>query len=191
MTKRAYIQQLNKRANARIEWARSSKNNLFTTQTEELIETLFDKTSKLNNVSSGRLRMGGLSAQDEQMYINAVENFLENPITTYGGQRGKILDKQFNTFKENHPSLFGDDELTKENYADLVRIWESDTFQKFKENFGTYSGVINEMSKNPKDYRRAISFLAGVNRSNKEHGKFATNGELNVKAFIDEWNSRK
>lgn len=135
--------------------------------------------------------MGGLTEQDEQMYINAVENFLDNPITTYSGQREEILDKQFNTFRENHPSLFGDDEITRENYADLVRIWESDTFQKFKENFGTYSGVINEMAKNPKDYRRAISFLAGVNRSNKESGKYATNGELNVKAFIDEWNSRK
>lgn len=135
--------------------------------------------------------MGGLAEQDEQMYINALENFLGNPLTTYSGQRDTILDKQYNTFKENHPSLFGDDDITRDDYADLVRIWESDTFQKFKENFGTYNGVINEMAKNPKDYRRAISFLAGVNRSNKERGKYATNGELNVKAFIDEWNSRK
>ena len=191
MTKRQYIAQLNKRANARIEWTRRSDRNLFSSQTEKMIDTLFEKTAMLNNVTGGRLRMGTLSAEDEERYINALENFLDNPITTYKGQRGEILEKQYNTFMENHPKLFSDgDEITRDEYADLVKIWESDTFQKFKENFGTYSGVINEMVKNPKDYRRAISFLAGVNRSNKENGKYANDGVLDVKAFIDAWNNR-
>lgn len=136
--------------------------------------------------------MGGLSEQDEQMYINAVENFLNNPLTTYTGQREDILDKQYKTFKENHPKLFKGKGITRDEYAELVKIWESDTFQEFKENFGlAYTGVINEMAKNPKDYRKAISFLAGVNRADKTKGKYATEGELNVKAFIKEWNSRK
>ena len=191
MTKREHIVKLNKKANARIEWARKSKNNLFTKQTDELIDTLFEKTSMLNNVSGGRLRMGGLSAADEDRYINAIENFLNNPLTTYHGQRVDVLEKGYDTFRENHPGLFRDNEITRDEYGELVKIWESDTFQKFKENFGAvYSGVINEMAKSPKGYKQAISFLAGVNRSNKESGKYAQNGELDVAAFIREWRKR-
>lgn len=186
MTNRQRIYKLNAKANARIEWMRSGDNNLFPVQTEAMIAALYFKTSMLNNVSHGKLRTGALNAEDEEAYINAVENFLSNPLTTRQGQETDIIDKGFKTFNENHPDI----DISRSDYADLVKVWESDTFQKFKENFGTYSGVISEMSKNPKDYKKAISFLSGVNRSNKDHGKYATDGELNVKAFIDAWRAR-
>lgn len=187
MTKRQRIYKLNAKANERIEWLRTSSENLFPAQTESMIDALFFKTSMLNNISRGKLRIGALNAEDEDAYINAIENFLADPVTTREGQENAIIDKGFKKFSENHPTI----EITKNDYIDLVRIWESETFQKFKENFGTYSGVINEMAKSPKEYKKAISFLAGVNRSNKEHGKYATDGELNVKAFITAWKNRK
>ena len=182
MSLRAQIRSMIKRANERIKWVRDSKNNRFTTQSNDLVDELLEKTGKLNNSNADRLRMGALSQEDEQLYANAVQNFLDNPLTTQHGQQAEIIDRGWESFNENRNF-----HVDRETYESLVDIWESDTFQKFKENFGTYANVIDEMAKNPKSYRRAINMLAGVNRSNKTNGKYANEGQLDVSAFIKRW----
>lgn len=181
MTTRQQIHGLLKTVNARIDWIKTGKKNIFTQQSLDLVDTLTDKLSRLNGVTRGNIRIGALQSEDEQLFLNALENFLDNPLTTLKGQKVEILDKGYESFTRDHFNV------SRETYDNLVKVWESDTFQKFKENFGTYANVIDEMAKNPKSYKKAISMLAGVNRSNKEHGRYATNGELDVKAFIDRW----
>ena len=181
MARSKELTNLIKKANRRIEWIESGEKNLFPKQSRAEADALRFKLGKLNNVNSGKIRIGGLMAEDEQKFIDAINNFLDNPITSYKGQTSEMMDKGYETFTQDHYNV------SRETYEGLVVIWESDAFQKFKENFGTYSNVIDEMAKNPKSYKKAINMLAGVNRSNKTNGKYATNGDLNVKAFIDRW----
>ena len=181
MTLRQEISALVKRANERIKWVRNSKKNRFKQQSMDAVEHVLEYTGRLNNSNADRLRVGGLRAEDEQLFKNALDNFLSDPTTTYSGQQNEIIEKGYESFQKN---FF---KVDRDTYEGLVDIWESDTFQKFKENFGTYSNVIDEMAKNPKSYRKAISMISGVNRSNKENGRYVHNGQLDVDAFIKRW----
>lgn len=180
---RREIHKMMKKANRRIEWLRSSKNNIFSQQSEREIELLYDKMSRLNNVSRGNVRIGALQEEDEEMFYNILKNFVDNPITTYKGQRVDIVDKGFETFKKNHHVR-----ISRDDYLSLIKIWESDTFQKFKENFGTYGNVIDEMARHPKDYNKAIRLLSSANRmADKQRSKYTWGGNLNARAFISAW----
>lgn len=182
MTTRQLIHNEIKKANRRKKWIESgSDKNIYAKQSQALLDEFMEKTSMLTNVSSGSIRIGALRAEDEKMFLNALERFNENPLTTATGQKTVVIQSDYEAFKEEYG------EISQKDYITLVSVFESDTFQKFKENFGTYSNVIAEMAKDPKSYKKAISMLAGVNRSDKANGKYATNGELNVKAFIDRW----
>lgn len=179
--RREQIRKDIKKANSRIRWILNSKNNEFPEESRQLVETLIDKISYLNVQSArDRLVMGGLMQEDEQMYASALKKFLDSPLTTKKGQQ-QMFEKGYQTFIKNHVKI------TRDQYRELTRLWSSDTFQRFKENFDTYGMVINEMAKNPRSYRKAISMLAGVNRSNKEKGKYVYKGNLDVYAFIDQW----
>ena len=182
MTIRQEIRSKMKKANARIEWIRNSENNRFRLQSENAANALLHYAGKLTAANSNHLRMGGLLAEDEQTMLDVLDRFLENPLTTLRGQREEIIERGFETFNQNREFS-----VSRETYEGLVDIWESDTFQRFKENFEVYAAVINEMARNPKSYKKAIRMIAGVNRSNKEHGRYAENGQLDVKAFIDRW----
>lgn len=182
MTTRQEIRSKMKKANARIEWIRNSDNNRFRLQSENAANALLHYAGKLTAANSDHLRMGGLLAEDEQTMLDVLDRFLDNPLTTLRGQREEIIDRGFETFNQNRKFS-----VTREAYENLVDIWESDTFQRLKENFEVYSGVINEMAKNPKSYRKAIAMIAGVNRSDKTKGKYWNNGHLDVDAFITRW----
>ena len=181
MTKRQNISKLIKRANERIKWIRNSKKNLYRKESFEAVEQVLEYTGRLNNSNADRIKISGLRYEDEELFENVLENFLNNPVTTLRGQREEIQGKGYKSFTQN---FF---KVTPSTYEGLVRIFESDTFQKFKENFGTYSNVIDEMAKNPKTYRKAISMIAGVNRATKTESKYVHNGQLDVDAFIKRW----
>lgn len=182
MTTRQEIRALIKRANARIEWVRNSKHNLFERQSENAVNAALHYAGKLTNANSDKFRIGGLLAEDEETMRDMLQRFLDNPLTTARGQREEVIEKGFETFNQNRKF-----NVTRETYENLVDIWESDTFQRLKENFEVYSGIINEMAKNPKSYRKAIAMIAGVNRSDKTNGKYWYNGHLDVDAFIERW----
>lgn len=182
MTTRQEIAKMIKTANERIKWVRNSRKNRFQIQSENAVNALLHFTGKLTNANSDRLRIGGLLAEDEETMKDVLQRFLDNPLTTLHGQRDEIMEKGYETFNRNR-----DFTVSRETYDTLVDIWESDTFQRFKENFEVYSGIINEMAKNPKSYKKAIAMIAGVNRSNKSNGRYVHNGQLDVAAFIDRW----
>lgn len=151
--------------------------------TERMIDALKDKASQLTNVSSGNLRIGGLLPEDRDRYLNILNNFNDSPMSSLSGQKEYIKQS-----KQRFEETYSDGTpLSDEDYDNLVSIFESDTFQKFKEKYGSYSNVINEMAANPKSYRRAVSMISGVNRATSKYNN--ADGSLNVKAFIDRWRS--
>lgn len=149
--------------------------------TRRMIDTLKDKASQLTNVGSGNLRIGGLLPEDRDRYLNILNNFNESPMSSLSGQKQYIEEtkrKFEETYSDGNP-------ISEEDYETLVSVFESDTFKKFKEKYGTYSNVINEMAANPKTYKKAINMLSGVNRSTKKY--FNNDGTLNVAQFINRW----
>ncbi len=183
MTTRQEIHKLMKKANARIEWIRKENSkNVYTKRSKESVDLLLDKAGRLTNVEGDHLRIGALNKEDEQLFKQTLEQFLDNPLTTYRGQK-EMLDKSYESFNRNREF-----KIDRDTWESLTEIMESDTFKKFKESYSTYGGVLNEMAKDPKSYSQTINLMSEVLRGkSKRYKKIVVNGNIDVSAFIKEW----
>ena len=184
----AALQKANRRIKA-LEKGLETGQVIYVKDTRRMIDTLRDKAELLTNVSTGNLRIGGLQAEDRQRYLNILEQFNRSEIGTISGQK-KLLERTRQTFEENY--AIDDDtgepvELSDKYYETLVRVFESDQFQKFKEKYGTYSNAINAMVTESKSYTKALGFLTEVVEDNT--GKYLEPGteNLDAKKFLEEW----
>lgn len=179
--RRKNIRDKIRKANQRIAWIEHSANNQYPGESRELVDTLIEKLSMLNNQrATHHVIVGGLMEEDERMFEGALDKFLKSPLTTMKGQK-EMVDKGWETFNQH---FF---KVSLEEYKALQKLFSSDTFQRFKENFDTYSTIINEIAKNPLEFKKAIAMISGVNRSNKEKGKYVYKGKLDADAFIKQW----
>lgn len=184
----AALQKANRRIKA-LEKGLAAGTVIYTRDTRRMIDTLRDKAELLTNVSKGNLRIGGLQAEDRARYLNILTQFNESQIGTITGQR-KLLEKTRQAFMENYGYELDEQrktELTDLQYETLVRIFESDQFQKFKEKYGTYSNAINAMVTESKGYAMALGFLNKV--VTDESGRYFEKGSetLDAKQFIEDW----
>lgn len=168
-----------------------SKRVVYKKTAQRMIDTLYDKSSYLTNITSGNLRVGGLQAEDREEFLNILKRFNNSPLTTLSGQK-KLIQENKRKFEETYGQM---DEsgnvipMSDADYENLTGILESDDFKMFGEKYGTYRNVIGEMASSPIDYADAMEIFADISRnpSKYEH----SDGGLNVDAFIKAWKSKK
>ena len=182
------LQKANRRIKA-LERQLAEGKVIYKESTRRMIDTLKDKAAMLTNVSSGSLRIGGLQAEDREKYLNILKAFNDHKIGTLTGQR-QLAAETKRKFEETYGTTDAEGNIipiSDEDYEMMVRIFESDQFQRFKEKFGQYSNIINEMAAKPKDYRKAVKYIDKV--VNDDTGKFFEKGSetLNARAFIKGW----
>lgn len=182
------LQKANRRIKTLTKYlGQGSERVIYKETTWRMIETLYDKSSYLTNVTSGNLRIGGLSAEDRAEFLNILKRFNSSPLTTLSGQKKLMLENK-RKFEETYGQTDENKNvipMDEEDYKNLTSILESDDFKMFGEKYGTYKNVIGEMAATPVDYGKAMDLLSEVRRT---PAKFEhDDGSLNVKAFINAW----
>lgn len=189
MTKKpiyAEMQKANRRIK-RLEKQLQEGKIIYETSTRRLLDTLKDKAAALTGDQSGTIRIGKLKDEDREEFMRILQRFNSSVIGTMSGQK-KLIEENKRRFEETYGQTDENGNvipISDEQYAALVKIFESDQFKKFKEKYGTYSGVVAEMAANPKTYNDAIKFLEDVMRDDEKYTH--NDGSLDVAAYIDAW----
>ena len=179
------LTSLLKRANKRLAILEKNKEKtIYKKSTENLVNRMLRVSEELTGGQTKHLARGNIKQSDVESYKEALRRFLRSEMSTLRGQK-KVM-------RENKAAFEGEfGKISDEDYMTLTHVLESDEFARFKEKYGTYAGVLNDMVANPiKSYDDAINFIKSVNED--DSGTYFTKtGALNTKAFIDGWRAAR
>lgn len=172
------LNKLLKQVNKREQVLTSSRNVLYPEQTKAELARLHRIQERLTG-TTGHFKRGNIKNGMIPQYKAALERFLQSDLSTITGQN-RIMERNKARYEEN----FG--RISDYKYKRLTKLFDSDTFKKFKEKYGTYSNVLETMGSSNISYKKMESFLNKVVED--DSGKyFNRDGTLNSKVFEKDW----
>lgn len=174
----AELNKLLKQANKREQILTTSGNVLYPEQTRAELQRLHRIQEKLTG-TTGHFKKGNITQGMIPQYKAALRRFLESDLSTITGQN-RIMQSAKAKYEESYGPI------SEYKYKRLTKLFDSDTFKKFKEKYGTYSNVLDTMGQSNISYKKMEGFLQKVVADNS--GKyFSSDGSLNTKAFETDW----
>lgn len=176
------LNKLLKQVNKREQILTTSRNVLYPEQTRAELQRLHRIQEKLTG-TTGAFKRGNIQQGMIPQYKAALQRFLQSDLSTITGQN-RIMSSAKAKYEESYGPI------SDYKYKRLTKLFDSDTFKKFKEKYGTYSNVLDTMGESNISYKKMEDFLQKVVSDNS--GKYFSNdGTLNTKAFETDWKAIK